>query len=121
MMINIASTDGGTFRTEGCYVPSPPGFEQFLLVAHNNLEYETGATPNEHQWVVTVADIGFRFDGEFDTLDDAIANAYKVLRYQGKRKMAEHHKRAVDQLERKGIPYPVNELPTLKKELQWTT
>lgn len=119
MMIDIAGVDGRTYRTEGCFVPSPPGFEQLLLVAHNNLEFETGGTPNGAQWVVTVADIGFRFDAEFPTIDEAIANAYKVLRYQGKRRMNEHHARAVETLAARGIKYPVNEIPKLKEELRW--
>ena len=120
MMIEIAGVDGRTYRTEGCYVPSPPGFEQFLLVAHNTLEtHASGRDPNPDDWSVTVADIGFRFEDTFPTIDEAIANAYKVLRYQGKRKMAQHHARAVDQLAKRGIKYPVNEVPKLKEELRW--
>jgi len=119
MMIEIASVNGQTYRTEGCYVPSPPGFEQFLLVAHNTLVFENAAEPNPDDWSVTVADIGFRFEDTFPTIDDAIANAYKVLRYQGKRRMAEHHKRAVELLAKRGIKYPVNEVPKLKEELRW--
>lgn len=118
MMIDIAGADGKKYRVEGVHVPSPRGFERFFLVAHNNVEWET-LRPNEREWAVSIADIGFRFKDTFPTMDDAIADAYKVLRYQGARRMAEFHAQAIEKLELRGIQYPVNEVPKLKESLQW--